>query len=63
MINTSFNDGGDTVFTSQGNGKFQLQLKLDGGTGDLFKYNDGTPFVGVQLGNPAMYWDSDKKCS
>ena len=47
-INTGFSDGGNTVFTSLGNGKYQLQLKLDGGTGDLFKYNDGTAFVGVQ---------------
>ena len=31
---------------SLGNSKFQLQLQLEGGTGDLFKVNDGTPFVG-----------------
>jgi autotransporter-associated beta strand protein len=59
VINPSFNDGGNTVFTSLGNGKYQLQLKLDGGTGDLFKYNDGSPFVGVQAAVPVAYWDGD----
>src|SRR5436190_6730706 len=58
-INTSFSDGGNTVFTSLGNGKYQLQLKLDGGTGDLFKYNDGTAFVGVQTAAALGYWDGD----
>src|SRR6185369_5902011 len=29
------------------------------GTGDLFKYNDGTPFVGVQLPPTTLYWDND----
>ena len=59
VINTSFNDGGNTLFTSLGGGKYQLQLKLDGGTGDLFKYNDGTAFVGVESGAPLAYWDND----
>ena len=59
VINTGFSDGGNTVLTSLGNGKYQLQLKLDGGTGDLFKYNDGTPFVGVQSAVPLGYWDND----
>ena len=59
MIDTSYSDGGNTVFTSLGNGKYQLQLKLDGGTGDLFKYNDGTPFVGEQAALPLGYWDND----
>ncbi|HEX3600077.1 MAG TPA: autotransporter-associated beta strand repeat-containing protein [Lacipirellulaceae bacterium] len=59
VINTGFSDGGDTVLASQGGGKYQLQLKLDGGTGDLFKYNDGTPFVGVQSTVPLAYWDND----
>jgi autotransporter-associated beta strand protein len=58
-INTGFSDGGNTVFTSLGNGKYQLQLKLDGGTGDLFKYNDGTAFVGVQTAAALGYWDGD----
>ncbi len=58
-INTSYSDGGNTVFTSLGNGKYQLQLKLDGGTGDLFKYNDGTAFVGVQTAAALGYWDND----
>ena len=59
MIDTSYSDGGNTVFTSLGNGKYQLQLKLDGGTGDLFKYNDGTAFVGVQAAAALGYWDND----
>ncbi len=58
-IDTSYSDGGNTVFTSLGNGKYQLQLKLDGGTGDLFKYNDGTAFVGVQAAAALGYWDND----
>src|SRR5436190_11639012 len=58
-INTSYSDGGNTVFTSLGSGKYQLQLKLDGGTGELFKYNDGTPFVGVQAAPALGYWDND----
>jgi hypothetical protein len=33
---------------SEGNGVYHLDLTLDGGTGDLFKYNTGAPFVGVQ---------------
>ncbi len=59
VINTGFSDGGNTVLTSLGGGKYQLQLKLDGGTGDLFKYNDGTAFVGAQSGVPVAYWDND----
>jgi hypothetical protein len=34
--------------TSEGNGIYHLDLVLDGGTGDLFKYNTGAPFVGVE---------------
>jgi hypothetical protein len=33
--------------TSNGDGTYYLDLILDGGTGDLFKYNTGAPFVGV----------------
>jgi hypothetical protein len=33
--------------TSEGNGIYSLDLTLDGGTGDLFKYNTGAPFVAV----------------
>jgi hypothetical protein len=33
--------------TSDGSGGYYLDLTLDGGTGDLFKYNTGAPFVGV----------------
>jgi hypothetical protein len=34
---------------SDGNGVYHLDLTLDGGTGDLFKYKTGAPFVGVVL--------------
>jgi autotransporter-associated beta strand protein len=36
---------------------YKYTFTLDGGTGDLFKYNDGTPFVGAPVFN--AYWDSD----
>lgn len=39
--------------------QYQLTFDLDGGTGDLFKYNDGTPFVGVQSPIVTLYWDND----
>jgi hypothetical protein len=32
---------------SDGGSVYHLDLTLDGGTGDLFKYNTGAPFVGV----------------
>jgi hypothetical protein len=34
---------------SDGGGVYHLDLTLDGGTGDLFKYKTGAPFVGVVL--------------
>jgi autotransporter-associated beta strand protein len=39
--------------------KYRLVFDLEGGTGDLFKYNDGTPFVGLQAPATTMYWDND----
>lgn len=39
--------------------QYQLVFDLEGGTGDLFKFNDGHPFVGVQTVMPTVYWDSD----
>ena len=36
-----------------------MTFDLEGGTGDLFKYNDGTPFVGVELPVITTYWDND----
>jgi autotransporter-associated beta strand protein/predicted outer membrane repeat protein len=36
---------------------YTYTFTLDGGTGDLFKYNDGTSFVGAPVFN--AYWDSD----
>src|SRR5262249_45805249 len=39
--------------------QYQYVFNLEGGTGDLFKYNDGTPFVGVELPLDVLYWDSD----
>ncbi len=47
VINTSYHDGGNTIWSYLGGSQYRLLLTLDGGTGDLFKYNDGTPFVGV----------------
>jgi len=32
---------------SDGGSLYHLDLQLDGGTGDLFKYNTGAPFVGT----------------
>jgi hypothetical protein len=40
---------------SDGNGGYYLDLTLDGGTGDLFKYNTGAPFVGIdQVDRPSL---------
>jgi len=37
-----------------------LSIDFDGGTADLFKFNDGAPFVGVPSSTPALgYWDPD----
>lgn len=38
--------------------KYRLRDFIAGGDGHLFKYNDGTPFVGLQSGTK-YYWDSD----
>jgi hypothetical protein len=35
------------TFTSLGGSSYRLVLTFDGGTGDLFKYNTGAPFVGA----------------
>jgi hypothetical protein len=35
------------MLTSDGGSVYHLDLTLDGGTGDLFKYNTGAPFVGA----------------
>jgi hypothetical protein len=37
------------TFTSLGGSSYRMVLTLDGGTGDLFKYNTGAPFVGSGL--------------
>jgi hypothetical protein len=34
--------------TADGNGEYYVDIVLDGGTGDLFKYNTGAPFVGIE---------------
>jgi autotransporter-associated beta strand protein len=39
--------------------QYRLTFDLEGGTGDLFKYNDGTPFVGVEFPAISLYWDND----
>jgi autotransporter-associated beta strand protein len=45
--------------THLGGTTWRLAFNLEGGTGDLFKYNDGTPFVGAQAVQPTKYWDND----
>src|SRR5439155_14083462 len=42
---------------------YQLVFTLDGGTGDLFKYNDGAPFVGLEPPPTTLYWDADANAS
>ncbi len=42
--------------------QYKLVFTLDGGTGDLFKFNDSTPFVGAPA-VAAMYWDNDGSAS
>src|SRR5439155_26792635 len=53
----------ETVPLTQISGsQYRLTFNLDGGTGDLFKYNDGNPFVGVSPPPPppsTVYWDAD----
>ncbi|WP_299411679.1 hypothetical protein [Acaryochloris sp. IP29b_bin.148] len=39
-------------FVSLGDRKYRLTLVLDGGTGDLFKFDTGAPFVGQATGSP-----------
>ena len=43
--------------------QYQLVFTLDGGTGDLFKFNDRTPFIVVLPAVAAMYWDNDANAS
>jgi hypothetical protein len=40
------------ALTSKGNGIYELDLTLEGGIGDLFMYNTGAPFVGIEEANP-----------
>ena len=35
------------MFSAMGGGRFRLVLQLAGGTGDLFKYDTGAPFAGI----------------
>jgi autotransporter-associated beta strand protein len=39
--------------------QYQYIFNLEGGTGDLFKYNDGSPFVGIEAPINVLYWDND----
>jgi autotransporter-associated beta strand protein len=39
-------------------GQYVLNVTLDGGTANLFKFNDGSPFVGIPAAG-LLYWDSD----
>lgn len=38
---------------------YRYVFNLEGGTGDLFKYNDGSPFVGIEQPTSSLYWDND----
>jgi hypothetical protein len=38
---------------SDGGSRYHLSMMLDGGTGDLFKFNDGAPFVGFYVPEPS----------
>jgi autotransporter-associated beta strand protein len=49
----------DVNLTSLGGSSYSLTLTLDGGRGDLFKFKDGAPFVGIDVIPPSVYWDSD----
>jgi hypothetical protein len=46
----------DLTFTSLGNNCYRMVLTLNGGQGDLFKYNTGAPFVGSNSGQ----WTQDR---
>jgi autotransporter-associated beta strand protein len=39
--------------------QYRLNFNLEGGTGDLFKYYDGHPFVGLQTVSGTVFWDPD----
>ena len=41
-------DKSSPIFSSLGEGCYRLVLSLPGGTGDLFKYDTGAPFVGIE---------------
>jgi autotransporter-associated beta strand protein len=49
----------DVNLTPLGGSNYSLTLTLDGGRGDLFKFKDGAPFVGLETLPPSVYWDSD----
>jgi len=42
--------------TFDGTTRYHLSLTLDGGSGDLFKFNDGAPFVGFYVPEPSALW-------
>jgi autotransporter-associated beta strand protein len=48
---------------SDGGGLYHYTFDLEGGTGDLFKYNDGSPFVGLEPPPTTVYWDADANAS
>jgi autotransporter-associated beta strand protein len=53
----------ETVPLTQISGNhYRVTLALDGGTGDLFKFNDGAPFVGA-IAPALLYWDSDSSAA
>jgi hypothetical protein len=47
--------------TSDGTGGYYVDITLDGGTGDLFKYNTGAPFVGVDSTSITGDFNNDGK--
>jgi autotransporter-associated beta strand protein len=50
----------DVNLTSLGGTSYRLSLTLDGGRGDLFKFKDGAPFVGISAPPGTLrYWDND----
>ena len=49
----------DVNLTPLGGSNYSLSLTLDGGRGDLFKFKDGAPFVGIDAIPATVYWDSD----
>jgi hypothetical protein len=50
----------NVVLIHDGGSQYHLDLTLDGGTGDLFKYDTGAPFVGNPELQPVIPGDANK---